>query len=279
MLLIDFSQIVYQDFLMQLYTTGKDGDKKAIRNFVTERIIKFKNQFNVENRDVVVCIDSKNYWRKDLFPFYKQNRTKQAGIDTELYFNHVGEVLKEMKQDLPFTFLKIDRCEADDIIAVLCYRLNGLHDLTIISTDHDYLQLQTHCKVKQYDQVRKKYITIDSEKYCLFSHIVRAGDDGIPNILSDADTFVNPEKRQTQLREKILTEWKKHGINAPEKYCDNKMYERFKQNQSLIDMTMIPDAICNQIYNAYLEYDYSKGTVYKFCVKHGITNVLKGMRI
>lgn len=265
---------------MQLYAIGKEGDKKALRSFVTERVVKFKNQFSIdENKNVVVCIDSKNYWRKDIFPHYKQNRTPQANINMELYFDHVKEVLEEMKQELPFTFLKIDRCEADDIIAVLCFRLANIYNITIVSTDRDYLQLQKHSKVKQYDQVRKKYISIDNEKYCLFDHIVRAGDDGIPNILSDADTFINPEKRQTALKEKVLTEWRVHGIDHPEKFCDKKMYERFNQNKNLIDMTMIPSEYFEKIYDAFIDYQPSRGTIYKFCVKYQITNVLKNNQI
>ena len=45
----------------------------------------------------------------------------------------------------------------------------------------------------------------DNPQEFLKSHIIKGdSSDGIPNILSDGDTFVNPEKRQKRLTKNVM---------------------------------------------------------------------------
>ena len=72
----------------------------------------------------------------------------------------------------------------------------------VLSGDKDFIQLQKYPFVSQYNPIQKKFMSgIDPKQYIL-EHVIK-GDrsDGIPNFLSDDDTFVK-NKRQRPLSKK-----------------------------------------------------------------------------
>ena len=76
-----------------------------------------------------------------------------------------------------------------------------------MSGDKDFIQLQKHSFVKQYSPTLKKYVNgVDPHQYRI-EHIFK-GDrgDGIPNILSSDNTFVEGI-RQKPLGKKKIEEW------------------------------------------------------------------------
>ena len=93
--------------------------------------------------------------------------------------------------------MDVEGAEADDIIGTLVPRHIMSENILIISSDGDFPQLQMYngrssFTVKQYNPSQKKFIISENPLQELKEKIIR-GDkgDGIPNVLSSSDCFVN----------------------------------------------------------------------------------------
>src|SRR5690606_3672716 len=105
--------------------------------------------------------------------------------------------------------------------------------------------LQAYTNVKQYDPVEGRMISVDDGYKYLSEHIVK-GDrgDGIPNILSDDDTFVVEGKRQKKMTEKRLTEFLTQDMST----WENERHRiNWRRNKKLIDLRETPDDIQDAI--------------------------------
>ena len=223
---------------------------------------------------MVIACDDRNYWRKQYFPYYKANRKKTRDA-SEINWTHVFEVFNKIKSELreffPYRVIQIETAEADDIIATLVQRSSIPEEILILSGDKDYIQLHKYSYIKQYDPTRKKWITHNDPQKYLFEHICKGdSSDGIPNILSDGDSFVSG-KRQKPLTQKKIDEL----------YNDfsNQQYAvTFERNKQLIDLTMIPENIKEQVINKYEEEagkDRSK--VFNYFIKYNLKNLMESV--
>jgi len=201
--------------------------------------------FNYGSRygDVVLCFDGKNVWRKEIFEHYKVKRKKAKSSNAEMW-KFVHEFLVyfyEKYKTGPLKLYNFDRFEADDVISVLIHE-NPDENHLIVSKDKDFHQLHVFDNVLQYDYSKKH--TIQEKTDNLKEHIIR-GDvsDGIPNILSDSDTFVNDKKRQTPLSKKRFEAL----ISKDPSEYDEKTRKNYERNRILISLRDIPDEIYNEI--------------------------------
>jgi hypothetical protein len=158
---------------------------------------------------------------------------------------------------LPWRVVEAYGAEADDVIGTLCEwsQTNDLKEnifdaepkpIMIVSGDGDFLQLQKWNNIRQFSPIHKKEMKADINKipYILMEHICR-GDtgDGIPNVISQDDCFVKGV-RQTPLLKKKIEEW----VGNPELILqDNKAKANFIRNKTLIDLSMTPENIKNNI--------------------------------
>ena len=255
---------------------------EAVRTIFTNRLAKINKDMKKVPGERILAFDDRRYWRRDVFPHYKASRAKQRegmNFDWDAFFPCFDIYKQELREVFPYKTLQVDRAESDDIRAILALRAAASGDpVTLWGADTDDLQLQLiDPKIKQFSYVKRKMITPKSENYSLFEHIVR-GDrgDGIPNILSAGDHFVNnPEgKRQKSVMATKLEEWAKHA-NEPEKFCDEAMLKRFNENRILVDYSLIPDDIANAIVEAYENTKVPKGKLFSYMVKNRMTNVMK----
>jgi DNA polymerase-1 len=100
--------------------------------------------------------------KRYIYPQYKANRglTRVTNWDTfesqqeesESITNQIVRLIEYLKQ-LPIDLISIDKIEADDVIGHIVGKLNG--EVTIVSSDKDYLQLVTD-KVSIYSPIKKK---------------------------------------------------------------------------------------------------------------------------
>jgi 5'-3' exonuclease len=147
MILIDFNQIALSSiFAMSNELNQLDDDEtdtlKLIRHVVLDTIKGYKKAYTKTYGEVIIACDSKNYWRRDIFPFYKANRAKERDQDKhnwKLIFKCLDSVRADLIEFFPYKVLLIDNVEADDIIAVLAK--NSKEKVLIVSRDHDYNQL------------------------------------------------------------------------------------------------------------------------------------------
>jgi len=253
MILIDLNQVLISNLMQQIGSNPNVKlEESLIRHMVLNSLRSYARQFKSKYGDIVVACDSKKYWRRDVFPFYKAHRKtdrEKSAFDWHLIFETLNKIREELKENFPYRVLEVEGAEADDIIAVLTARMSPNEDILILSSDKDFVQLQKYPNVYQYSPILKRFIKTENPAEFIKEHIIR-GDrgDGIPNFLSPDNTFVLGE-RQKVINKKKLSEW--IGSN-PEDFCTTDIMLRgYKRNQMLVDLDYIPENIKEQIVERY----------------------------
>ena len=278
MILIDLNQVLISNLMQQINSNPKIAlDENLIRHMVLNSLRSYVRQFKSKYGNVVICCDSKNYWRREYFPFYKSNRKKdreKSGFDWTLIFQTLNKIREELKVNFPYKVLDVDGAEADDIIGVLAARQSPHEEILILSSDKDFIQLQKYKNVIQYSPIMKKFVKSDSPTEYTKEHILR-GDrgDGIPNFLSPDNCFALGE-RQKVLNTKKMTEWL---AMKPEEFCSNdNMLRGYKRNQQLIDLDFIPEKIRESIVEAYENTAIgSKQKMLNYFIENRLTNLIE----
>lgn len=253
MILIDLNQVLISNLMQQIGSNPKIKlEEELIRHMVLNSLRSYVRQFKQKYGEIVVCCDSKKYWRREVFPFYKSNRKKdreKSDFDWTLIFETLGKIREELKEYFPYKVLEVEGAEADDIIAVLAARCSSNDEVLILSSDKDFVQLQKYENVTQYSPILKRYVKADNPHLYIKEHIIK-GDrgDGIPNFLSADNVFALGE-RQKVINSKKLNEW----LNMkPEEFCTNDlMLRNYKRNQMLVDLDFIPETLKHQIVEMY----------------------------
>lgn len=280
MLLIDFNQVVISNFMVQ---TGSHAsmplDEDLLRHMILNTIRLNRNKFSDKYGELVICCDSKKYWRRDMFPYYKASRKKdreKSDVDWSTMFNTLTKVREELQETFPYTTLHIEGTEADDIIGTLVHAYHAREDnILILSSDKDFMQLQKYKNVKQYSPIHKKFIrTADPERY-LKEHIIK-GDrgDGIPNIASPDSVFVS-SGRQKPVRKKLIESiLDGNNINLE----TEELQRNWNRNKMLVDLSMIPDDIKDTIINKYESYEHNdRSKLFNYFVKNKLKNLMENM--
>ena len=256
--------------------TNAPIDETMMRHMIISSLRSYKMKFGAEYGELVICCDNKNYWRKKLFPFYKAKRREdqeKSEIDWQAVYAYMNQIKQEVKDNLPYPVVEVDSVEADDIIGTLVKENTGFNPpkILILSRDKDFIQLLKHGNVKQYDPIGDKYVTHANPVECLKEHIIR-GDrgDGIPNFLSPDDSFVSGI-RQKSVTQKNLAIWLKQ---EPSEFCNETTLANYKRNESLIDLSKIPEDIHNSIIT---EYANQQGKTRKNLMNYFMKNRLKNL--
>ena len=251
MILLDYSQIALSNIIVQ-----KLNDESMIRHMILNSIRMYNKRYREEYGQMVICADGMNTWRKDYFPYYKAKRRKNrdsSDQDWNEIFRILHLVRDEIKENLPYKVLHMEGVEADDIIASLVLQSQefGMNEpIMIVSSDKDFIQLQKFNNVKQFSPIQKKMVKDDNPRTYLFNHIMKGDSgDGIPNVLSDDDTFVS-DKTQSPLRKTRIAEWLENSDNL-RNVMEETIYRNYQRNKKLIDLTEVPESIQEAIINNY----------------------------
>ena len=281
MILIDMNQCMISNLMMQV-KTNNELDINLVRHMVLRSLKYYKKTFSDEYGQLVLCYDSKFYWRRELFPFYKQNRKKDrenSNYDWSEIFNCLNKIRDEIRDNFPYVVMEIYGAEADDIISVLIHHTSkkeSQEKVLILSGDKDFLQLSKYPFVRQYNPIQKRYLTLEDPKQFLMEHIIK-GDrsDGIPNFLSDDDTFISG-KRQKPISKKNLCKWIK---SSPESFCSEEQLKNFERNRTLIDLSCIPEEIYQKIVDEFevLNRDVRRGVQINYFLEHKLSTLLTEM--
>jgi hypothetical protein len=256
MIIVDLNQVMLSNLMMQLGNhTNAQIEENMVRHMVLNSLRSYKVKFADEYGEMIIACDNTNYWRKQVFPYYKANRKKsieKSELDWKAIFECLNKIRAELKEYFPYRVIDIESAEADDIIGTLVNdhgtMLAGGEPILILSGDKDFIQLHTYANVKQYDPVRKKFIKHDNPEQYLLEHIIK-GDagDGVPNILSSDNCLVTGE-RQRPVTSKKLSQW----VNMkPEEFCDERTLRNYFRNRQLIDLQMTPMEICEKVRESY----------------------------
>ena len=264
MILLDLNQVMISNMMKQLGMSGQAFDEGLVRHMVLNSIRSYKSKFSEEYGELVICCDDRNYWRKDVFPYYKAHRKldrEKSSIDWSEVFTSLNRIREELKEYFPYKVIQVEQAEADDVIGVLTNRFGAyLNNSTterilVLSGDKDFGQLQKFANVDQYSPVLKKYIRIPDARRFLKEHIMR-GDrgDGIPNFLSP-DSCIMTNERQKPLATKKVDAWLD---KEPQDFCDENMLRNYRRNEQLVDLDMIPSDLVSKIIAAFENYEPPK---------------------
>jgi len=258
-IIVDFSQVMLSNLMMQIGNhTNAKIEENMVRHMVLNSLRSYKTKFGDEFGEMVIACDNTNYWRKQLFPYYKANRKKaqeKSEMDWKSIFECMNKIRAEIKEYFPYKVIDIESAEADDIIATLVNDVIAPEGFLILSGDKDFIQLHKYDNVKQYDPVRKKFITHNNPDHYLAEHILKGDSgDGVPNILSSDNCFVVGE-RQKPMTQKKIDAFIELGLDGK---FDHPSFRNYMRNKQLIDLSMIPKTVQEKIIESF-ESQVSKG--------------------
>lgn len=181
-----------------------DGNNWLRRKYEEERsmsglrasVTSLRSEIANPRKTTVFFWDGKgsNAYRKEIFPDYKSKRTND-GLDE---FYHQINIFREIVENLPIPYFRMDGYEADDVIAAFVRTLPKGTKVHIKSTDKDFEQLEgtthegktlTEALQKEVDNAEAKgkpivgaNPTITSDLVVPFKVMVGDISDSIPGI-------------------------------------------------------------------------------------------------
>ena len=254
MIILDMNQISVASLMMQLNMSKTDVvDENMVRHMILNSVRMYRTQFIKDYGEIVLAWDSKHYWRRDYFPHYKKNRRKSRdkdGKDWESIFNCLNKIKQELADYFPYKHIEVHGAEADDIIATLVKEYPN-EKIMIISGDKDFIQLQKYSNVSQYSPILKKHVNGEDPADYIRVHILKGdASDGVPNVLSNDDVFVEG-LRQKPLSKKKIEAWKDGDFNG--KIVNDNVIRNYERNKTLIDLECIPSEISTNIKTTFQE--------------------------
>jgi len=270
MVLIDFTQTIIAGLMAQLKMNNGEVSEDMLRHMIINSVRMYQKRYASEYGEITLCTDAGHTWRKDFMPLYKANRKKgrdASDLDWKMLFSTLDKVKQEIKENFPYRYMYVDKCEADDIIAILVK--HAKEPVMIVSGDKDFQQLHKYDYVKQWSPNLNKLINCEDPETFLKEHILR-GDksDGIPNILSNDDCF-HLGIRQTPLRKPVVDSYLRMTIQSDDKY-----YRNYLRNQTLIDLEFIPQTLEDTILDEFSKTAPVKGKVFDYLRTHRLSQLL-----
>ena len=291
-ILSDFSQLAISAVAANPEVIKGDNTADLVKHIALVSILNLKQKFGGR---LILCCDSRTYWRKEVFPLYKGHRKhhKDTGIDWDMVYSTINEMKAELSENFPYMVLEVPGAEADDIIATLVKYFSeneltqtGLiqapNQIVIGSTDGDFKQLQKYKNVKQWGNVTKTFIECKNPREYLIEHII-TGDagDNIPSVVN-GDAWAESRANNIPTRAKPLMKTRyqlffEMGYDA----CQNEEEQRnYKRNEALIDLDLIPTNISDKIIKAYHEYEIkgNKPKIMAYLQQHRMKLLLQSIQ-
>lgn len=279
MIIVDYSGLAIATIVV-----NKVDDEDLLRHMILNSLRQYRVKYKKDYGELVLAIDGKNNWRRGYYPQYKANRKKKReedSFDWARAFEIMHDVKQEIMDNFPYKVIEVDECEADDVIGTLCentQEFGEYENVMIISADKDFLQLQRYPNVNQYSPLLKKEYKEEAPLVGLQEKIL-TGDagDGVPNVLSDDDVFVEG-RRQTPLSKKKKEAFKEDLAEGELLYAAS-WYRNYQRNETLIDLTKTPDRLKKQIIEKYNSQDqwHNKGLVFPYLINKNMKMLIESV--
>ena len=229
-----------------------------VRHMVLNSLRGHNKKFRKEYGEMVIACDSKNVWRREVYPNYKAGRKatrEKSEHDWDTIFSMLHTIKDEIRSFLPYKVIELETAEADDIIATLVKRTqnevgpNHKKKILILSGDKDFIQLHGP-NVKQYNPVLNKFVGKGEDPTIYIKEHILKGDrsDGIPNVLSDDNVFIEG-RRQRPLSKKKIESW----VNEVFMTFTEEEQKNYNRNRQLIDLSCIPPELEEKIINEFID--------------------------
>ena len=244
MIIVDINQIMISNLMVTIHRDNLELSEDLVRHMVLNSLRGHNKKFRKQYGDMVIACDSGNVWRRQAFPNYKAGRKEtreKSEHDWTMIFDILSKVKDEIKKFLPYKVIEEESVEADDIIAVLCRRTN--EKVLILSGDKDFIQLHND-RIKQYNPVLNKFVGQGENPSLYIREHILKGDrsDGIPNVLSDDNVFIEG-RRQRPLSKKKIEAW----CNEIVPTFNEEEQKNYDRNKQLIDLNYVPRELEDKI--------------------------------
>jgi hypothetical protein len=251
---------------------------ESVRKSIIRVIARIHRRFKQDYGDLILCYDDKNYWRREIFPFYKKNRKQErenSKYDWDEVFSVLNTIRDEIRDHFPYKVLQVTGAEADDIIASIVQMESECtvpQPTLILSADKDFIQLHKHFFVKQYDPIKNRWIEHEDPVQYLQEHIIK-GDrsDGIPNILTCDDAIVSGKPQKKMSKEKITS----LASMDPQDFTNFIRLRNWKRNSTLIDLTQIPEEVTDRIKSFYESTIPMDNISIDYFIKNNIQDIIE----
>lgn len=276
MILVDANQIAISHLMVR--SKIENGIHiESVRKSIIRVLARIHKKFRGNYGDMILCYDDKNYWRRQVFPYYKQNRKTErenSKYDWDKVFSVLNIIRDEIRDNFPYQVIQVQGAEADDVIASLV-KLNDERDVPeptlILSADKDFIQLHKYDSVRQYDPIRNRWIEHEDPVQYLQEHIIK-GDrsDGIPNILTCDDAIVTGKPQKKMSRDKITS----LASMNPEKFTNYIRLRNWRRNAELIDFSKIPEEIEVRIIDIFNTTEPQDSISMKYFIENNIQELI-----
>ena len=265
---------IYKEGLANLNVIFDDPNElyKIYKRLLLREMIDHIKMFNPDN--FIVALDSKS-WRHDFYDKYKGNREKvrdDSAIDFDKFFTIANEYIAELQTIFKcLKFVKVEKSEADDTIAILCKKRFSNDDTVIIAVDKDINQLLSNPKHRRWNARATgddKFVVVEDPTHELHLKIL-CGDNGdnLPSVfvldeskypvegkrigLGDvtAELILKEEKflESDYVIEKVSKKYKTLSSNT----IVEEVKANYQRNLKLIDFNHIPVEIESAILSKY----------------------------
>ena len=261
MIIVDINQIMISNLMVQISGRNRvELNEELVRHMVLNSLRGHNKKFRKEYGEMVIACDSKNVWRREIFPNYKAGRKAnraKSEHDWDAIFSMLHNIKNEIRNFLPYKVIELETAEADDIIAVLVRRQqrvvgpNHAKKILILSGDKDFIQLHNE-NVRQYNPVLSKFVGKGENPSIYIKEHILKGDrsDGVPNVLSDDNVFIEG-RRQRPLSKKKINSWVEEVFMT----FTEEEQKNYNRNRKLIDLNCIPQELEDKINNEFLNVE------------------------
>lgn len=215
----------------------------------------------VRASSIVLVEDSRDLWRKDIYPDYKNKETKEDEYKNEIY-SAMEMTVDLFKNHTKAGHLKVPRCEADDIFGYWCRNCTPGVKNVIMTSDKDMMQLIDK-DTRVYNPLIKNrgYRELDDygAGFFLFEKCIRGdANDNIPSAFPRVQRtrLIKAWEDETNYELQNLME---HKLGSGEK-----VGELFEFNRSLIDLSAVPDVYQQDIQTAINKMTYGSFNMTSF---------------
>ena len=219
-----------------------DSTKKGLLNVFFYRLVDHIEQFAPSK--LVFAMEGKHCWRFDAYDGYKSTRTHESW---DLVFTY--SEFKRFRDECAFKlagvfgahYMRDDRCEGDDILAIVSRSARHEYDNVIVSTgDRDMLQLTRHENIFVFDSKDQEFKFTPNNDVRYFLDLKAVGGDRGDSI----GGIVLPGKTKAVAKAKFV-EKAEGDLHT---YCESLgVLDQYIRNRELVDFDYIPSDIFDDV--------------------------------
>lgn len=242
------------------HKTNKKYDWSQNKTFIEkyekmylESIEKLVKKKIMKNSNIIFCMDSSRntLWRTEIDSKYKGDRADlslKTDFKPTFQYTYDEIIPKILEKNNNIRALKVDKCEADDIIAVITMeekKKNPNREIIIVSGDNDFLQLGRP-NVRFINYKIKKFVEYTEEEAKLLLHEkILLGDksDNIESILPNDKKVLTASKKK-----ELLTNISKFNEYVKD---NKKLLDAYTYNKKMIDFNYIPKKYYDKMSEEY----------------------------